>query len=150
MAVSRVFLVLALVAMMLVGAFADRALLKSSSGDKTGDKAVKSGSKYGKGSKALKYKCANTYPGCKKCSGQDDDQSYTCDSCADKNAVFNGDACVCDFDNGYGTITKSQIKNYQKANKGSKGTKHFGKYSKCVLCENYGLESLDGVCGLLL
>jgi hypothetical protein len=247
MAVSRVFLVLALVAMMLVGAFADRALLKSSTdkadkATKTGDKATKS---YGKGSKALKYKCSKTFKGCKTCSGsvsrldylfaalrcslcgrlgesdaplrraprrlgllslsppnapcspyssgsththtplpalsarcalllsplaaapltlsppaaaaaatsqnqnhhnvQDDDGSYTCDVCADANAVFNGEACVCDSDAGYGTITKAQIKAYYKANKGSK-TKHYSKYAKCVLCADYGLEASEGVC----
>lgn len=148
MAFSRVFLVLALVAMMLVGAFADRALLKSSSTDKA-DKATKSGDKatksYGKGSKALKYKCAKTFPGCKTCSGSDDDGSYTCDSCVAANSVFNGEACVCDSDNGYGSITKAQVKAWYKANKGSK-TKHYSKVSKCVLCADYGLEASEGKC----
>jgi len=104
-----------------------------------------------KAAKASKFLCSKTFPGCKTCSGTVADQTYTCDVCVDANAIFDATLakCVCDSVNGYGTITKAQIKAWQwankSANKGAK-SKHFNKFGKCVLCADYGLTSVDGIC----
>jgi hypothetical protein len=70
-----------------------------------------------KGGKAHK-RCAKAFPGCVACSGEGD--AYTCDACI-ANAAFDPDAgrCICNSDpDGYGTITKRQLKAYRRANKG--------------------------------
>jgi len=103
---ARVFLLLALVAMLVAGAFADRALLKSSSTD---DKVKTYKSKF-----ALKKACKAAYgKACKTCLYVDEESTdVTCDVCAGKNTGFDGEACVCEAE--YGTVTKSQYKAYKK------------------------------------
>jgi hypothetical protein len=98
-AAALAVLALAVAMMLAVGALADRALL--------GSTIVKT--------KAYK-KCAKAFPGCVACSGEGD--AYTCDACI-ANADFDADAgkCVCDEADGYGTITKRQLKAYKRANK---------------------------------
>lgn len=165
MAASRTFLVLALVAMLCAGAVAERQLLKSSSGDKAdkADKADKSGkSGYGgKGGKGISsHSCKKQFPGCKTCGyeSDDDDSSVTCTTCWYANTVFDGEACICDSDEGYGLLPKGW-KAGKKGSKGSKGsksdksgdkkTKHAGAYGKCVYCEDYGYLAEEGKCILL-
>ena len=136
-------LVLALAALLIAGASADRALLANSGADK----AVKSGKGYGKGYKSYAKACAKTFAGCASCTGTVADGDFACDACVDINASTDGGACVCNED--YGTVTKRQMKAYYKANKGAKG-KHYAKYAKCFLCSDFDLVSVDGVCTLLL
>lgn len=136
---ARLTLVLALAALLVAGASADRALLAS-----TGDKAVKSGKN---GAKYAAKACAKQFPGC-ICTGTVADGDLACDSCLDTNAGVVDGQCVCNED--YGTVTKRQMKAFYKANKGGKNNKHYAKYAKCFLCSDFDLVAVDGVCTLLV
>jgi len=107
---ARVFLLLALVAMLVAGAFADRALLKSSSTSK------KTQSKYG-----LKKACKKEFSGCKKCKYTDDEDETVldieCTACKGKNTEVDEDTGKCACSEFYGTMTKTQYKDYNKAQK---------------------------------
>jgi hypothetical protein len=128
---SRTFLALALVAMLVMAAAAQTAPAHSKN----------------KGGKTSK--CASTFEGCTKCktvSGE-----YTCTKCR-ANSTFDDTSCVCNSDEGYGTLTKAQFDEWA-ADKCKGKKKHCKKPSyssvkgKCVKCENYGCPTAEsGVC----
>jgi hypothetical protein len=103
-----------------------------------------------------KSSCAKNYPGCSSgCVFDDLDVIEDC-TCKDDNAVFvpEEEECLCDWESGYGRLSKSQYKDFKGDNKGDKdgeyeNAKHGGRKG-CVLCADFELDALDdGNCGLL-
>lgn len=129
MASSRVFLVLALVAILLCGAFAQKT---KSYGSKSAKFAAK---------KCLKAAGA----GCATCENLDDDGAFECASCKTGYAYDDVEfTCTCSSEEGYGKLTKAQFMAWKKS--GAYKVKSFGKKAKwgnCVECEAFGLVAED-------
>lgn len=133
---SRVFLVLALVAMLLLGAAAQAAPARKS----------------GKSLRSSRRLCAREFPGCRTCSGSIADGDYTCDVCAGKNTSFDeavaGEcACIPDF----GTFSSAEWRKFIN----SASTAKFGRRRRrtpsvpkgCVRCDAFaGCTAVDGRC----
>jgi hypothetical protein len=127
MASSRVFLLLALVAVLLCGAFAQKTTKNY------GSKSAKFAAK-----KCLKAAGA----GCKVCTDEDEDGTFECSECKTGYTFDANDRCVCDVDQDYGRVTKAQIK--ANKNKGGYKVSGYGKHAKhgnCVDCSLFGLEA---------
>jgi len=86
--------------------------------------------------------CKKVWRGCNKCTGRG--ANKVCEDCKDPFAIVEDNKCICDAENGYGTITSKQWKECQAdkaeieaAANGGKG-KGKGKKSKrpkgCVDC----------------
>jgi len=134
MASSRVFLLLALVAVLLCGAFA-----ASSSPKSYGNKAAKFAVK-----KCLKAAGA----GCKTCTDDETEGEFVCTECKTGYAFDDNDRCVCDDEQDYGRVTKAQWKAWKS---GGYKVNTYGKHAKfgnCVDCTLFGLEAEDNEDGV--
>ena len=109
--------------------------------------------------KGTSAKCAAEFEGCTKCKTID--SVYSCTKCRSFSTWSDDDsACVCNTDDGYGTISKDLFDIWaagyctgggaRKSSKHCKRPKYSSVAGKCVQCDKYvadeTLESVNGVC----
>jgi hypothetical protein len=128
MASSRLFLVLALVAVLLCGAVAQRPTRSSAAN---------------RAAKAEKTCLKRAGAGCAKC--EDVSGTWECTECRTGFDFNDNDRCVCDADAGYGRLTHSQWNKVYKAKKeaGKFNTAGYklGKHGACVLCDDFDMDA---------
>lgn len=126
---SRKFLVLALVAMMLVSALAQQAPAHYKS-------------KHYKHSKKVKKVCSREFPGCKTCRTLRN-VGYTCVACKDRNAVFDSVYGECECKTGFGTFTQAEWDLYRTGENLRPSRRPVG----CRDCSSYpNVVADEGVC----
>lgn len=89
-----------------------------------------------------RYKCRSPLKSqCKKCSF-DAANELVCDKCIDSHAIVNDlkTGCVCDVDNGYGTLS-TQLCSLWKAGLRSRRRIKCPSSKACVKCEKYGYDA---------